>query len=498
MVYIKERETQLKKQVSIFDLLMFGIGSTIGTGIFILFGLGVEIAGFGLIVSFLVGAIISSFIALNYAELGSSIPLSAGSYAYVKEGLGGIVAFYVGWFVWFGCVVFAALSTIGFIESLNYLLPVSFPDLFGILIVFFFVIYNLRGTKEAMRIQKIITLVLLSILMMYIVFGFTRIDVNNITSMFSKGLSPIFMATALIFVCYIGFEPITAVSEEVKNPKYISLALVVSVLVASVIYVLISYVTLGSLSVDVIINSKIPLFELARENSMLLGFVFFAAILATLSSLNTTLLAASRNLFALSRDGYLPRIFADINEKYGTPHTAILLSAFMVVLFIATGMVQFIASVSSFGFIITFSLVSLSLLILREKRKFLFRPFKLPIPMIFAFLGTILPLILIPFLESSAIFIGLVWMIVGFFVYCLHTLGVERFRIAFAGINVLISGLSLSLWYSFRIGFQTVKPLTKLVVSYVSLIVAFVCIIVAILFLLRIRIPGRSRKFQRE
>jgi len=492
MVYIKEQEPQVEKKIKFFDLLMFGIGSTIGAGIFVLFGLGASIAGSGLIVSFIIASIISIFIAFNYAEMGSSIPTFGGSYTFVREGLGGIIAFYIGWLIWLGSMVFAALSAIGFVQYFNYILPIPFPDLFGAFIVVLFVAYNLRGTKGAIRLQTIITIALVLILVLYIGFGFTKIKPSNITPLFKKGVSPIFMAAALIFVCFMGFEPITAVSEEVKNPKHIAWTLIASVIVVSLFYILITYVTIGSLPLDVITRSTLPFFELAKKNPVVLSLLFIGAILATLSSLNTALLAAYKNLFALSRDGYMPKIFSRIHGEHKVPHVAILFSAFMVILFIATRMIEFVAFVSSFGFILAFSLVALSLLILREKRKFLTRPFKLPVYTFFTFLGIVLPLILLPFLESSAVFVGFIWIVFGFFVYCLHTLGIDRFRIAFAGMNVLVSILSFSLWHSLLVSFHSVKPLTKIILANTCMIISSICMIVAILFLFKI--PTRLKR----
>jgi APA family basic amino acid/polyamine antiporter len=494
MVYIREKEAQVEKKIKFFDLLMFGIGSTIGAGIFVLFGSGASIAGSGLIVSFIIASIISIFIAFNYAEMGSSIPTFGGSYTFVKEGLGGIIAFYIGWLIWFGSIGFAALSAIGFVQYFNYILPISFPDLFGAFIVMLFVAYNLKGTKETMRLQTIITIALMLILVLYIGFGFTKIEPTTITPLFEKGISSIFMATALIFVCFMGFEPITTISEEVKNPRHVAWTLIASIIIVCLFYIFITYVTIGSLPLNVITKSTLPLFELAKKNSAVLSLLFIGAILATLSSLNTALFAASRNLYALSRDGYMPKIFSNIHDQYKVPHVAILFSAFLIILFIATRVVEFVAFVSSFGFILAFSLVSLSLLILRDKRKLLPRPFKLPFYTFFTFLGILLPLILLPFLESDAIFVGFIWIVVGFFVYCLHTLGINRFRVAFAGMNVLVSILSFSLWYSLVVGFHSVKPLTKVILGNACIIISSICLIAAILFLFKI--PERLKKFR--
>ncbi len=166
----------------------------------------------------------------------------------------------------------------------------------------------------------------------------------------------------------------------------------------------------------------------------------------------------------------------------------------MAILFIATRVIEFVAFVSGFGFILAFSLVALSLLILREKRKHLTRPFKLPAYTLFTFLGIVLPLVLLPFLESNAVFVGFIWIVFGFFVYCLHTLGIDRFRIAFVGINVLVSLLSLGLWYSLVISFHSVKPLTKVIVANASMVISSLSMIVAILFLFKI--PKRLKRFR--
>lgn len=498
MVYIKEKDSHFKKELSLFDIVMFGIGSTIGAGIFVLIGLGAKIAGPGLILSFIIGAIISLIIALSYAELGSSIPITGGGYSFVKEGLGGITAFYVGWLIWLGTLVYSALSAVGFVRYLNYFLPFVFPDIVGAVIVIGFALLNIRGIKVAIRFQKIITIILLCIFALYMYAGLGKVNVENLRPLIPMGIPSILAGTALIFVCYIGFDSITSISEEVKKPKHIAIALILSVLIPGFIYIIVSYITLGSIPFITIINSEVPLIELVKDNPIFLNLIFLGAILATLSSLNVSLIAASRNLFALSRDGYMPEIFTSISEKYKNPYLAILLCSFIVIMFIATRAIDFIAYVSGFGYIIGISLVCLSLIILREKRSLLHRPFKVPFYEIFAFLGFILPLMLLPFLESSAILVGVAWIVIGFFIYCLHALGLERFRITFAGLNILISILSLGVWFSLLISFPLMKPLTKVFLSYTSLIISFICFIVGILFLMKVKSLNQREKYQKS
>jgi len=498
MVYIKEKDGQFKREVSLFDLILFGIGSTIGAGIFILIGLGADIAGTDFILSFIVGAIISIIIVLNYAELGSSMPITGGGYSFVKEGLGGIIAFYVGWLIWLGTLVYSALSAVGFVRYLNYFLPFTFPDLVGAVVVIAFALLNMKGIKQAIKFQKIITIILLCIFAVYIFTGLGKVKIENFNTMMPGSFPSVLAGTALIFVCFIGFDSITSISEEVKKPKHIAIALILSVLIPGLIYTVVSYITLGSVPLTTLINSKVPLIELVKDNTFLIGLILLGAILATLSSLNVSLIAASRNLFALSRDGYMPDAFASLSEKYKNPYLAIIFCAFIIIMFIATRAISFIAYVSGFGYIIGISLVCLSLIILREKRKFLHRPFKLPHYEIFAFLGFILPLMLLPFLESTAILVGLVWMVIGFFIYCLHTLGIDRFRIAFTGVNILISIISLTFWYSLQISFYSLKHSTKIFLGYTSLIISLICFVVGILFLKKVKTPSQREKNQKS
>ena len=496
MVFIKEKDGIFKKELSLFDLIVFGIGSTIGAGIFILIGLGAQIAGSGLIISFVIATIITLFIALNYAELGTSIPTTGGSYAFVKESFGGIVAFYVGWLIWLGSIVYSALSAVGFIQYLNYFLPFKFHDLFGAIVLFAFVALNIRGIKKSMFVQKIITLILLGIFLISIIAGFTNVDAKNFTP-FKNGITPIFIATSLIFVCFIGFAMTTTISEGVKKPKHIAYALILTVLISGLIYIGLTYVTFGSVSIDTLVNSRVPLMELVSQSPILLIFMFLAAILATLSSLNVSVIVSSMNLFALSTDSYVPPIFSSLHKKYQTPHIAMLFSAFIAILFIASKSIEFIAYVSSFGYLIAFSLVSSSLFILRKKRKFLERPFSLPYYQIFSLIGFLFPLILLIFLPSSAIFTGVVWIIFGFFIYTLHTLGVDRFRIAFGGINFLISVFTLTLFYFIRIGFFSIQPLTRIFLTYISLTIGLVTLISGILFIKKVMIPEKEEKNQK-
>ncbi len=496
MVFIKEKKGTFKKELGLLDLIVFGVGSTIGPGIFILIGLGANIAGPGLVFSFIIGTIIALFIALNYAELTSCMPSSGGSYAFVKEGFGGMTAFYVGWLIWLGSVVFTSLSAVGFILYLNFILPFTLHDLFSMIIILGFLALNIKGVKKAIKIQKIITLILLAILVVSIGFGFTGIEVENLSPFFPNGIPAVFLATSLIFVCFIGHAMLTTVSEETKEPKKIAFALITTVLISGLIYVLISFVTIGSVPIFDLVNSKVPLMELVKNNSIMSALILLAAILATLSSLNTSIIAASRNLFALSRDGYVPKIFSSLHKKYKTPHISMVFSSMIAILFVASRSIEFIAYVSSFSFLIAFSLVSTSLYVLRKKRRYLYRPFRLKHYKIFSLIGFILPLILLMFLEGGAIFTGIIWMIVGFFIYSLHTLGTDRFRMAFGGINGLVASFSFIIWYSLRIGFTSMEPFTKFFLSYTSLIIGFVCLFSGFLFIKRVKSPKKGGRIQ--
>jgi len=496
MVFIKEKKSPFIKHLSFFDVLMLSLGSSLGTGIFVLLGLGTEIASYGFFFSFIIATFICLIVALNYAELSSSMTITGGPYSFVKESLGGITAFYVGWLLWLGFLVYAALSAVAFMNYINYFIPIPVKDIPAIILVLFFTFINMKGIKKAKLVQNVMTLMLLGIFLIYIIAGFSNL--RNKEIQFFDGISSIFAATTLAFTCFLGFDSITFVAEEVKKPRNIILALVLAVLIPGTIYSLTTLVTLNSVSHEKLINSSVPLFEMVKFNPYLLFLTLLAAIFATLSSLNISLVVASRNAFALSRDGYMPKSLSLLSEKTKTPNLALLFSSLFVIFFIATRGIEFMANVACFGYIIAFSLVSISLIILRKKRKFLPRPFKVPFYEFFAFLGFILPLILLFFLESKALFVGAVWMVIGFFVYCLHTLGVDRFRYAFAGINVLIGILSLSFWYSLELGFPKVSFPAKIFLSCMSLIIWAICFIAAVLFMKKLRFETEEEKSRKS
>ncbi len=171
-------------------------------------------------------------------------------------------------------------------------------------------------------------------------------------------------------------------------------------------------------------------------------------------------------------------------------------SSLIAILFVASRSIEFITYVSSFGFLVAFSLVASSLYIIRKKRRFLHRPFRLKHYKIFSLIGFILPLTLLIFLEGGAIFTGIIWMIVGFFLYSLHTLGTYRFRMAWGGINILVALSSFTLWYSLRISFTSMAPLTKLSLGYISLIIGFVCLLSGLLFIKSVKSPRKEGRIQ--
>ena len=384
---------QLVRSLGVLQILMLGIGGTMGAGIFVLIGHAAGMAGPALILAFLVAGLVEFFTALDYAEMASSFPIAGGGYAYVSRAReGGFLTFSVGWGDWFGDMFYCALSAVGFALSLSIFLPGLPISATAVGIVVLFAVINLRGSEQAGRTQVMLAGILLALLAGYVLLGlvlpggFTWGQFHDEGGFFihEGGVNntvKIFQTVGLIYVLYVGYEVIGTVAEEVRNPgRNIPIAMVATFCICTVVYCAVAFVSLGVVSIETLKNSSAPLAEaasrfLGRFGAPLMGI---GGLMATLSTLNTTMLSSSRVALALSRDGYLPSFLSRIHPRLKTPLPAILLSGGLIAGSAATGRPVLLGYVASFGWLYETAFANLALIWLRRKFPEQKRPFKVP------------------------------------------------------------------------------------------------------------------------
>ena len=407
--------------MGLFMAVMIGIGATMGPGIFALPGeLAHMIGPLGVLV-YLVMGFMTLFTALNYSELGAAIPLAGGGYSFTSRTMSRPVAFFTGWFFWIGNTLACAMYALIFAMTIRaYFLPnVSIP-LIALATTVVFTAVNYRSMKEAIIVITVMNLVELAILVGVALLGLTDIEPTNLEPLAPMGWGPFVPAMALIYISYVGFELISNASEEIIEPgKTIPRAILITLGISTAIYVLVVAVMMTVVSHTELAESEVPFIFFAER---VLGgwgrwFGIIATIMASLSAFSVTLGASARILFALGRDGHLPRFFARLHHKNQIPDVALFACALIVVVFSSSGIVRFVASLSDFGYLMGLGIINYSVIPLHRKMRNLRRPFQTRWFPVIPIIGVITTWMFVPALEARSFLLGGALTLVGGAIY---------------------------------------------------------------------------------
>ncbi len=443
---VGEEEVKLTRNLGLISATMLGVGAMIGAGIFILSGLAIGQAGPGAMISYILVGLMTLFTALSYCELSSSIPVAGGGYTYVHEGIGGIIAFLTGWSLIFGMVVSASLYAVGFAEHFDPFVFMGNNWLFGIeqslphwvwaiaiIIILSFV--NLAGSKESSGTQNFFTIGKVVILIGFAIVCFPFINWDSFADFAPNGTLAILATTSLIYISFFGFEQISQASEEIKNPeRNVPLAIILSLIIPTIIYILVIIVSIGTVSDWRILGTaEAPLAIIAQNVLGNYGlatygfaFILIAGLMSTISALNATIMTGSRVTYAVARDGFMPAFLSKINPRFRTPHFAIVITSCLTVLFAVMGETKFIAQLTNFCLLFSLVLVNLSVIILRKRRPDLRRPFRLPLGPTIPIIGIATNLLMMAFMEWTAYVWGLGYLAVGAIIYFVYAKGAKR------------------------------------------------------------------------
>jgi len=474
-------EPHLKRNLGLVRTTMLGIGGTLSAANFVIIGEAAGMAGYAIVPIVVICGILSLLTMFSYAELGTAIPLAGGEYTFSKVAYGGFTSFLTGWFEWLSNMFYTALSSIGFAYVVSYLFPEINKPLTAVIVVIVFAIINLRGTKETATAETIITIVVLVILAIFVIgtVSFGQGTPSEPTT------SPIeifgvFAATAYLFELYLGAEAVAAAQAEVKNPgRNIPLAIVLSAIVLIVLYTSVVVVAVDIVPPDVLSKQDSPIAFVAGQALGPVGAVLITVGLAIagLAATNEAILAQSRVLYAMSRDGYLPKGLCKIHKRFSTPHVAIVVSAIFTIIFAATGLVNFVVYAVNLGFIIGFSIVNLSVIKLRKIAPHLKRPFKVPLYPLTPFAGIAASIFLSLFIEPSVLILGFELIIVALLVYYIRMVGHHRIRIAFGGISLGLGAFVAFIAYLLGTGAIVLAGVSQEVAALIFYGLLFVSII---------------------
>ncbi|HVW74770.1 MAG TPA: amino acid permease [Rhizomicrobium sp.] len=436
---------RLAPTLSWWHLVALGVGGVVGTGIYTLVGVGANLAGPAVILSFLVAGIICTCAALAYAEVAAMIPASGSAYTYSYVALGEIFAWVVGWslILEYSLVVSAVAVgwsgyASGFLAGLGMPLPpalVAGPYAGGLLnlpaIVIIAVVAGLLsvGTRESATLNAGLVVVKLAALLVFMAVAAPHFHLSAFQPFMPYGFAGhsangvpqgVMAAAAIIFFAFYGFDAISTASEEAKNPgRDLPIGIIGSLAICTLIYIGVAAFAVGSMPFTEYAHSAEPLALILRKLGA--GNAAVAIGAAAIIALPTVILAflfgQSRIFFVMARDGLLPRELATINTRTGTPVRITWVTAILVGVLAGLIPLDQIAALANAGTLLAFMAVALCMLILRRRAPKLCRPFRTRAPWLvgsMAILGCFYLFLSLP--SRTQIFFGC-WNLVGLTIY---------------------------------------------------------------------------------
>lgn len=428
----------LKKELGVFDLTMLGVGCVVGTGIFVLTGVAAaQHAGPGLILSFALAGIVCAFCALCYAEFASMVPVSGSAYTYSYATFGELIAWILGWdlileYGFAASMVASGWSGYfqGLIAGFGFTIPPAissafdpangtYVDLPAILIVLTLTFIVSRGSKESSRLNSIMVIVKIAVIILFIVVGAFYVKPSNWQPFMPFGFSGVVTGAATAFLSYIGFDAVATAAEEVKNPqKDLPRGILWSLVICSILYVLVTAVLTGIVPYQLLDVKNPVAFALQYINqTWVAGFISLGAIVGITTVLFVLLFGQTRLLYAIGRDGLLPKRLAKLNAKTGAPSSSTWVTGIVVAIFAGLIPLNKLADLVSIGTLFAFISVSLGVVILRRTRPDLKRSFKVPLVPWIPLLAVVTCGYLLISLPGITWIAFLIWMAIGLAIY---------------------------------------------------------------------------------
>ncbi len=396
----------LKRTIGTFQLTMFGVGATVGTGIFFVLSVAVPKAGPSVIISFLIAGFAAGLAALCYAELASAVPVSGSTYSYAYTTLGEFVAMGVAACLLLEYGVSIAAVAVGWSGYLNKLLhnlfgfqipqtlslapwphttgdPWTIVNLPAIVLIALCALLLIRGASESATVNTIMVVIKLGVLALFAAIAFTAFSFDRFADFAPYGVSGIGAAAGTIFFSYIGLDAVSTAGDEVKDPqRTMPKAIIAALVIVTSVYVLVTLAALGTQPWQEFANQEEAGLATILDN--VTGSQWASTVLAAgavISIFSVTLVVMygqTRILFAMGRDGLLPARFAKVNPKTMTPVYNTVVVAVIVSILAGFVPLDYLADMVSIGTLTAFIVVSIGVIILRRREPDLPRGFKVP------------------------------------------------------------------------------------------------------------------------
>lgn len=374
---------KLRRELTLFSATLLGLGIIIGAGIYALLGQAAGIAGAGFWLAFALAALVAIFTGLSYAELASMFPKAGSSYVYVKQALGSrksLIAFLAAWMIIFELIISATTVSIAFASYFQDFFE-SPALLVALAVLALYTLVNLIGIRDSARLNNAMAFTevagLVLVIALGLFFGTARTDLLSLKG----GLAGLLQATTLVFFAYVGFEALAVESEEAKNARRtIPLAIVLSVAISTLLYVLTAVASVRLLGADALAASNAPLSDAVAQAVAGAGpLLTLIALVSTSSTVLVSLITASRMMYGVASETSLPKALSRVNKRFLTPTYAVLTAFAIAALFLLFGGLGEIANAANFGALFVFVLVNASVIALRMKQPKARRDFTIPL-----------------------------------------------------------------------------------------------------------------------
>ncbi len=410
----------LERSLSLWEITLMSIGIILGAGIYVVIGEAAGLSGNTIWLSFIIGALVATFSGLSYAELSSRFPSAGAEYVFIEKSFGRKLAWIVGWLIIAGNVIGGATVALGFANYFNALFQTPI-FLTAIVLLILCGLILTAGVQETANVTILFTLIEAAGLAIIIAIGVSYIGKVDYLKM-AQGFKGIIEGGVLIFFSYLGFQGITRLAEETENPeKNIPKAILISILVTTVIYILVGLTAISVIPWDQLAAENAPLAAIAETVFGNQSFIILSTI-ALFSTFNTALmmlLSGSRIIYGISKEKGLPNIFCKVSAKTLSPYIAIIAVTLGAMLVLFIGDLKSIANLTNFTVFSVFIAVNASLIYLRYKKPLTkdYTGFKVPLSIakipVFPVFGIITSIFMISYLSIDVLVIGIAVTIIG-------------------------------------------------------------------------------------
>ena len=445
-----EEAHRLKKTLSWPHLMALGVGAIVGTGIYTLIGVGANLAGPGVMLSFVIAGVICVCAGLSYAEMSTTIPAAGSAYTYSYSVLGETLAWIVGWSLILEYTVVCSAVAVGwaghateFIHAYHWPIPEALLagpgtpggliNLPAVLIVFVVAGFLIAGTKESATINIGLVAIKLVALAIFVALAFPAFNSGHFAPFMPNGFSGVnaagikigvMPAASIIFFAFYGFDAVSTAAEETKNPgRDLTIGIIGSMVLCIVIYMGVAAAAIGAVAPAEFAKSTAPLVFVLEQlkHSAAAQIVAGAAVLALPTVILAFMYGQSRIFFVMARDGLLPRGLSRVNPKTGTPVVMTLVTAVVAGALAGAFPLDLIAALANAGTLCAFVATIACVAVLRIKEPDRKRVFKAPVWWLLALVGIPGCLWLFTTLPKLTIELFFAWNAVGLVIYALFS-----------------------------------------------------------------------------